>query len=60
VVIAVTVALFAGTALRFGADWAVPGYLVFFICLVFKTSLIGSNKNLWRSIRPLNDKKTNV
>lgn len=34
VVIAVTVALFAGTALRFGPDWAVPAYLVFFLCLV--------------------------
>ena len=34
VVIAMTVALFAGTALRFGADWAVPAYLVFFLCLV--------------------------
>ena len=34
VVIGVTVALFAGTALRFGADWAVPAYLVFFLCLV--------------------------
>jgi leader peptidase (prepilin peptidase) / N-methyltransferase len=34
VVILVTVVLFAGTALRFGADWAVPGYLVFFVCLV--------------------------
>ena len=37
VVIAVTVALFAGTALRFGADWAIPAYLVFFVCLVAVT-----------------------
>ena len=34
VVIAVTVVLFAGTALRFRSDWAVPAYLVFFVCLV--------------------------
>lgn len=34
VVIVTTVALFAGTALRFGADWVVPAYLVFFVCLV--------------------------
>ena len=33
-VIAATVALFAGTAVRFGADWVVPAYLVFFVCLV--------------------------
>jgi len=33
-VIVVTVALFAGAALRFGADWVVPAYLVFFVCLV--------------------------
>ena len=33
-VIVATVALFAGTGLRFGADWAVPAYLVFFVCLV--------------------------
>ncbi len=30
----VTVALFAGAGLRFGADWVVPAYLVFFLCLV--------------------------
>jgi leader peptidase (prepilin peptidase) / N-methyltransferase len=35
--ILVTVALFAGTALRFGADWVVPAYLVFFVCLVSVT-----------------------
>ena len=29
-----TVLLFAGAALRFGADWVVPAYLVFFLCLV--------------------------
>ena len=34
IAIAATVALFAGTALRFGADWVVPAYLVFFVCLV--------------------------
>lgn len=33
-VVVATVALFAGTALRFGADWVVPAYLVFFVCLV--------------------------
>ena len=32
-VIVATVGLFAGAALRF-ADWAVPAYLVFFVCLV--------------------------
>ena len=32
-----TVALFAGTGLRFGADWVVPAYLVFFLCLVSVT-----------------------
>lgn len=36
-VIAATSALFAGTALRFGADWVVPAYLVFFSCLVAVT-----------------------
>ena len=25
---------FAGAGIRFGADWVVPGYLVFFLCLV--------------------------
>ena len=34
VVIAVTMALFAGAALRFDGDWVVPAYLVFFLCLV--------------------------
>ena len=34
IVIVATVVLFAGAALRFGADWVVPAYLVFFICLV--------------------------
>jgi leader peptidase (prepilin peptidase)/N-methyltransferase len=34
VAIGATVLLFAGTALRFGADWVVPAYLVFFVCLV--------------------------
>jgi leader peptidase (prepilin peptidase)/N-methyltransferase len=34
IAIAATVLLFGGTALRFGADWVVPGYLVFFVCLV--------------------------
>lgn len=33
-VIAATVALFAGTALRFDSDWVIPAYLVFFVCLV--------------------------
>jgi leader peptidase (prepilin peptidase)/N-methyltransferase len=33
-VIVVTAVLFAGTALRFDADWVVPAYLVFFVCLV--------------------------
>jgi leader peptidase (prepilin peptidase)/N-methyltransferase len=33
-VIVATVALFAGAGLRFGADLVVPGYLVFFVCLV--------------------------
>lgn len=27
-------ALFAGAALRFGADWALPAYLLFFACLL--------------------------
>jgi leader peptidase (prepilin peptidase) / N-methyltransferase len=34
IAIAATVLLFAGTGLRFGADWVVPAYLVFFVCLV--------------------------
>lgn len=33
-VMAATAALYAGTALRFGGDWAVPAYLVFFTSLV--------------------------
>ena len=33
-VVAATVALFAGAGLRFGTDWVVPAYLVFFLCLV--------------------------
>jgi len=36
-VIVATIALFAGTGLRFGADWVVPAYLVFFVCLVSVT-----------------------
>jgi len=34
IAIVATVLLFAGTAVRFGADWVVPAYLVFFVCLV--------------------------
>jgi len=34
IVVVATVGLYAGTALRFGADWAVPAYLVFFTSLV--------------------------
>lgn len=33
-VIVATAALYAGTVLRFGGDWAVPAYLVFFTSLV--------------------------
>jgi leader peptidase (prepilin peptidase)/N-methyltransferase len=33
-VIVVTVALFAGAALRFDGGWVVPAYLVFFLCLI--------------------------
>lgn len=36
-VVATTALLFAGTALRFRADWVVPAYLVFFVCLVAVT-----------------------
>jgi leader peptidase (prepilin peptidase)/N-methyltransferase len=43
--IAGTVALFAGAGLRFGADWAVPGYLVFFTCLV-SISVIDSQRQI--------------
>jgi leader peptidase (prepilin peptidase)/N-methyltransferase len=44
-VIVATVALFAGTALRFGADWVVPAYLVFFLCLV-SISVIDSQRQI--------------
>jgi len=36
-VIVATAALFGGTVVRFGADWVVPAYLVFFVCLVAVT-----------------------
>jgi leader peptidase (prepilin peptidase)/N-methyltransferase len=36
-VIVATAALFGGTVLRFRADWVVPAYLVFFVCLVTVT-----------------------
>lgn len=36
-VVVTTAALFAGTVLRFRADWVVPAYLVFFACLVAVT-----------------------
>ena len=45
IVIAVTAGLFAGTALRFGTDWAVPAYLVFFVCLV-SVSVIDSQHQI--------------
>ena len=44
-VIVATVALFAGTAVRFGTDWVVPAYLVFFICLV-SVSVIDSQRQI--------------
>ena len=44
-VIVATVALFAGAGLRFGADWAVPAYLVFFVCLV-SISVIDSQRQI--------------
>lgn len=44
-VIVATVLLFAGTALRFGADWVVPAYLVFFVCLV-SISVIDSERQI--------------
>ena len=44
-VIAATVALFAGVGLRFGADWVVPAYLVFFVCLV-SVSVIDSQRQI--------------
>jgi leader peptidase (prepilin peptidase)/N-methyltransferase len=34
IVVVTTVALYAGTVLRFGGDWVVPAYLVFFTSLV--------------------------
>ena len=43
--IVATVALFAGAGLRFGADWVVPGYLVFFLCLV-SISVIDSQRQI--------------
>lgn len=36
-VVAVTAVLFAGTVVRFRADWVIPAYLVFFVCLVAVT-----------------------
>lgn len=44
-VIAATVALFVGAALRFDATWVVPAYLVFFVCLV-SVSVIDSQHQL--------------
>ena len=44
-VIVATVALFAGAGLRFGADWVVPAYLVFFLCLV-SISVIDSQRQI--------------
>jgi len=43
--IVATVALFAGAGLRFGADWVVPAYLVFFLCLV-SISVIDSQRQI--------------
>lgn len=43
--IVATVALFAGAGVRFGADWVVPGYLVFFLCLV-SISVIDSQRQI--------------
>lgn len=43
--IVATVALFAGVGLRFGADWVVPAYLVFFVCLV-SISVIDSQRQI--------------
>jgi leader peptidase (prepilin peptidase)/N-methyltransferase len=43
--IVATVVLFAGAGLRFGADWVVPGYLVFFVCLV-SISVIDSQRQI--------------
>lgn len=44
-VIMTTVALFAGAGLRFGGDWVVPAYLVFFVCLV-SISVIDSQRQI--------------
>jgi leader peptidase (prepilin peptidase)/N-methyltransferase len=44
-VVVATVALFAGTAIRFGPDWVIPGYLVFFVCLV-SVSVIDSQRQI--------------
>jgi leader peptidase (prepilin peptidase)/N-methyltransferase len=44
-VIVATVALFAGTAVRFGPDWVIPAYLVFFVCLV-SVSVIDSQRQI--------------
>jgi leader peptidase (prepilin peptidase)/N-methyltransferase len=43
--IVATVVRFAGAGLRFGADWVVPGYLVFFVCLV-SISVIDSQRQI--------------
>ena len=43
--IVATAGLFAGAGLRFGADWVVPGYLVFFTCLV-SISVIDSQRQI--------------
>ena len=43
--IVATVALFAGVGLRFGADWVVPAFLVFFVCLV-SISVIDSQRQI--------------
>lgn len=44
-VVVATVGLFAGAGLRFGPDWVVPGYLVFFTCLV-SISVIDSQRQI--------------
>lgn len=43
--IVATVGLFAGVGLRFGGDWVVPAYLVFFVCLV-SISVIDSQRQI--------------
>ncbi|MGI8983520.1 MAG: prepilin peptidase [Acidimicrobiales bacterium] len=43
--IVAAVVLFAGAGLRFGADMVVPGYLVFFVCLV-SISVIDSQRQI--------------